>query len=169
MKPDIRKKFLIILGNCYEKYGYPAICGWIEGLLSLERKEWTQKAISRRLTEDFSEIDSPTSLASVNRALKILEAYGIVSKSGSRKLGYIYQVASSSNIMTAMFDNFITANKAVIQELSFLREKFNAKDDKELYDVIEGQIDGYTLFNRILEGIISSFSELERVRIKEER
>ena len=100
---DLRKEFLETIGKTYDTYGYPEYCGWIEGLLMLEQKEWTQQGISERLKELFSDSKYPTSVPSVNRALKILESYGIILKTGSRKSGYRYSLVSASNILSSMF------------------------------------------------------------------
>ncbi|GAG86448.1 unnamed protein product, partial [marine sediment metagenome] len=91
---ELRKDFLTIIGKTYNQYGYPEYCGWVEGLLHLEQREWSQKVISERLSELFPASKYPTSVPSISRALKILEEYGVVEKSGSRKIGYKYRIAS---------------------------------------------------------------------------
>ena len=72
MKSDsLRTEFLHAMGETYEKYGYPDYCGWIEGLLLLEPREWSQRGIADRLRELFPASKYPTSISSVNRALNI--------------------------------------------------------------------------------------------------
>ncbi|MFQ5819506.1 MAG: hypothetical protein ACE5I5_05925 [Candidatus Heimdallarchaeota archaeon] len=157
MISDARKKFFIIMGENYEKFGYPSLGGWIEALFMLELGYWTQENISKRLTELLPETDHPTSRASVNRAIKLLEIYGVIVKSGSRKLGYRYRLAPSANMIINMFQQFILNNESFIKELSFIKEQYNLDNDQTLKKVVDTQIEGYTLFNQILKKVIESF------------
>jgi len=159
--PEARKQFFLLMRKNYEKYGYPGLGGWIEALLLLEPGNWTQEAISKRLSKLFPEEDHPTSRASVNRALRILELYGVVVKSGSRKLGYSYHLDFSSNMIINMFQQFILNNASFTKELSTLKEHFNLDSDQTLQTAINMQIEGYTLFSQVLEKFIESIT-LER-------
>lgn len=152
---DLRKEFLEIIGTTYDNYGYPEHCGWIEGLLLLEPKEWTQKAISERLGELFS---GSTSVPSVNRALKILESYGIIEKQGSRKIGYQYHIQSSSNLALSMFQQFVTLNEVFIAKLKAL-ESNNKKRDLKLTKAISTEIAMAKLWNRAIEQVLEEMQD----------
>jgi len=158
MISEARKQFFIIMGENYEKFGYPSLGGWIEALFMLELGYWTQENISKRLSELFPEADHPTSRASVNRALKLLEIYGVIVKSGSRKLGYRYRLAPNTNMIINMFQQFILNNESFTKELSFLRERYNFDNDQTLEKVVNTQIEGYILFNQILKKVIESIT-----------
>ncbi|MHA1963813.1 MAG: hypothetical protein ACXACG_01925 [Candidatus Thorarchaeota archaeon] len=152
---DLRKEFLEIIGKTYDNYGYPEYCGWIEGLLLLEPKEWSQKAISERLGKLFS---TSTSVPSVNRALKILESYGIVEKEGSRKIGFLYRLQSSSNLALSMFHQFHAMNQIFIAKLKALETK-NKKDDLELSRAITSEIKMATIWNHAVEQVIETMQD----------
>jgi hypothetical protein len=157
MSSNPRKELFKIMGKNYERYSLPPLCGWIEGLLLLEPKDWTQKDISERLSELLSEVKYSTSLSSVNRALKILEDYGVIVKSGSRKLGYTYKLAPSSKVIANMFLRFISYNDSFIEDLLFLKKNLQLKDDLIVQNIIESQIEGYSVFNQFLKQFIESF------------
>jgi DNA-binding transcriptional regulator GbsR (MarR family) len=157
MISDTRKEFFTTLGKNYERYSLPPLCGWIEALLLLEPKDWTQRDLSQRLSELFSDDDYSTSLSSVNRALKILEDYGAIEKSGSRKLGYTYNLASSSKMLTNIFLRFISYNDSFIYDLSVLKKNKQLEDDSVLQNTIEAQIEGYTAFTQFLKQFIETF------------
>ena len=161
MIPEARKQFFLLMGKNYEKYGYPGLGGWIEALLLLETNKWTQETISKRLTELFPDEDYPTSRASVNRALRLLELYGVVVKSGTRKLGYSYQLDLNTNMIVNMFQQFISNNAAFTKDLVTLKEEYNLDCDQTLQTAINIQIEGYALFNQVLEKFIESIT-LER-------
>jgi DNA-binding transcriptional regulator GbsR (MarR family) len=155
---ELRKEFLELIGRTYQTYGYPEYCGWIEGLLSLEQKEWTQQGISDRLKELFRDTQYPTSVPSVNRALKILENYGIILKSGSRKSGYRYRLVSSSNIVSSMFHQLLVVNQDFLSKMETLRSK-NKKADPDLKRAISSQISVAKAWNRVVEQIIESMHD----------
>ena len=152
---DLRKEFLELIGTTYENYGYPKYCGWIEGLLLLEQKEWSQKGISDRLGELFS---TSTSVPSVNRALKILESYGIVEKEGSRKIGFRYHLQSSSNLALSMFHQFLVLNQKFIARLESLESK-NKKTDSELGRALNSELKMTKIWNRAVEQILKSMQD----------
>jgi DNA-binding transcriptional regulator GbsR (MarR family) len=154
----LRKEFLEIIGKSYDTYGYPEYCGWIEGLLMLEQKEWTQQGISDRLKEIFPDSKYPTSVPSVNRALKILEGYGIILKTGSRKSGYRYGLVSSSNIVSSMFNQLLVVNQDFIGKMESLRSKSGNKDS-DLNRAISSQISVAKTWNDIVERIINSMQD----------
>jgi DNA-binding transcriptional regulator GbsR (MarR family) len=155
---SLRKEFLEIIGKTYVTYGYPEYCGWIEGLLTLEQKEWTQQGISERLKGLFPDTKYPTSVPSVNRALKILENYGIILKTGSRKSGYRYQLVSSSNIVSSMFHQLLIVNQDFIAKLESLRSK-TRKTDTALSRAISSQISVARIWNEVVEQIIKSMQD----------
>ncbi len=154
----LRKEFLEIIGKSYDTYGYPEYCGWIEGLLMLEPKEWTQQGISERLKEIFHDSKYPTSVPSVNRALKILEGYGIILKTGSRKSGYRYGLVASSNIVSSMFHQLLVVNQDFIGKMEALRSKSGNKDS-DLSRAISSQISVAKTWNDIVERIINSMQD----------
>jgi len=151
-----RKELFTILGKNYERYSLTPLCGWIEALLLLEPKEWTQRDISQRLSDLFSEPDYSTSLSSVNRALKILENYGAIEKSGSRKSGYTYKLSSSSKMLTNMFVRFISYNDAFIKDLSFLKENEQLGEDSVLRKIINAQIEGTKILTQVYKSLMES-------------
>ncbi len=151
--PDsLRKEFLEIVGKAYAHYGYPEYCGWIEGLLILEPKDWTQKDLSERLGELFS---TSTSIPSVNRALKVLESYGVVEKEGSRKIGFTYRLRPSSNLILSMFQQLLTVNQDFIRKLQALEQK-NQKKDSSLRNAITIESTMAKIWNQSMEQIIAS-------------
>ena len=155
---DLRKEFLETIGKTYDTYGYPEYCGWIEGLLMLEQKEWTQQGLSERLKELFPDSKYPTSVSSVNRALKILERYGIILKTGSRKSGYRYSLVSASNIVSSMFYQLLVVNQDFIKKMETLRSK-NRKVDSDLSRAISSQISMAKSWNLVVEQIIESIQD----------
>ncbi|MFX1561120.1 MAG: hypothetical protein ACFFBL_11080 [Promethearchaeota archaeon] len=159
---ELRKEFLEIIGKTYGIYGYPEYCGWIEGLLLLEQQEWTQHGISERLREVFPESKYPTSVPSVNRALKILESYGIILKAGSRKSGYRYQLVSSSNIVSSMFHQLLLINQEFISKMETLRSK-NRKKDSELSRAISSEISVAKIWNDVVQQILESMQDEQGV------
>ncbi|MFW9843936.1 MAG: hypothetical protein ACFFEV_05120 [Candidatus Thorarchaeota archaeon] len=151
----LRKEFLTIIGKTYDTYGYPEYCGWIEGLLHLEDKKWSQKEISNRLGEIFPASKYPTSVPSISRALKILEEYGVVEKSGSRKTGYRYTIVNSSNLIQSMVHQLMAVNTDFIGKMEVLAGK-NKKKDADLKRATDVQIKMARLWNQALLQLLSS-------------
>ena len=145
----------MIIGATYDHYGYPEYCGWIEGLLLLEQKEWSQRGISKRLGEIFPESKYPTSVPSINRALKILESYGVVERAGSRKTGYRYRLLTSSNLVSSMLQQLQIVNQEFIAKLRALESK-KKKKDSELSDAIAYQIDMAQAWNHAIEKLMDT-------------
>ncbi|MHA2364422.1 MAG: hypothetical protein ACXAC7_10725 [Candidatus Hodarchaeales archaeon] len=169
MDENLRRHYLEIIGKIYQDYGFPAITGWIEGLMALECKkgqQWSQKDISMGLEKIFPSTkypDIPTSVPSVNRALKIMESYGVLIKTGSRKLGYYYQLNQGSDYITAMFESFININHKAMAKLKDLLELNNLNQDKKLYDVIKTQMIGFKVFNEMIKELLeNSRKEVEK-------
>lgn len=157
---DLRYEFMTIIGKTYQQYGYPEYCGWVEGLLQLENKEWTQKGISERLAEIFSASKYPTSVPSINRALKLLEDYGVVEKSGSRKTGYRYSAVTSSNLVTSMVHQLIMVNNDFITKMELLEIK-NKKRDTDLKKATNSQISMARQWNRALSLLLETTSSAQ--------
>jgi DNA-binding transcriptional regulator GbsR (MarR family) len=153
MSRDLRREFLTLIGTTYDQYGYPEYCGWIEGLLLLEPKKWTQREISTRLNALFPESKYPTSVPSVNRALKILENYGVVEKTGSRKTGYHYAIASSSNLVISMLLQFITINRSFIVRLEDLSASI-PKQDSGLSTAVDAELKAARIWDRTLSRVV---------------
>ena len=149
---------MTLIGKTYDQYGYPEYCGWIEGLLLLEPKNWSQKRISERLGEIFPASKYPTSVPSVNRALKILETYGIVERAGSRKTGYRYRLVSSSNLVSSMFQQFITLNQSFIQQLEAL-QTINNQSDPELAGAIHYQVKTAETWSHAMQQMLTSLQD----------
>lgn len=154
---ELRKEFLTIIGKTYDHYGYPEYCGWVEGLLQLEPKEWSQKAISERLGELFPASKYPTSVPSISRALKLLEEYGVVEKAGSRKTGYKYCIVSSVNLVSSMVHQLMMVNNDFISKMEILSVK-NKKKDSDLNQATNTQISVAQLWNRALTLLLDSVS-----------
>ncbi|MFQ6124602.1 MAG: hypothetical protein ACE5R6_08370 [Candidatus Heimdallarchaeota archaeon] len=144
------------MGKKYEGFGYPSLGGWIEALLMLELGFWTQENISKRLSELLPEADYPTSRASVNRVLKLLENYGVIVKSSPRRLGYRYRLAPNTNMIVNILQQLISNNESFTKELTFLEERYNLDNDLTLKKVVNMQIKSYSLFNQILKTAIES-------------
>ncbi|MFX0055542.1 MAG: hypothetical protein ACFFAX_07840 [Promethearchaeota archaeon] len=156
----LRREFLTTIGTIYDQYGYPEYCGWIEGLMLLEPREWTQRGISARLRELFPESKYPTSIPSVNRALKVLETYGVVEKSGSRKTGYRYRVASSTNLGMSMLQQLIIVNQNFIASMRDLLAR-NKKKDTALNRAVNAEIKGIGVWNAALEKVLEYLTSEE--------
>ena len=154
---ELRREFLITIGKTYELYGYPQYCGWVEGLLVLEPGKWTQHGISSRLSELLPST-KPTSVPSINRALKILESYGIVEKTGSRKTGYLYSLVSSKNLVYSMLHQFMVMNQNFISSMKNLAFR-TKKNDPELLRAVNLEIESITSWNRAVEMILASLDQ----------
>ncbi|TFG28426.1 hypothetical protein EU527_17350 [Candidatus Thorarchaeota archaeon] len=152
---DMRKEFMMIIGETYDRYGYPEYCGWIEGLLLLEQKEWSQRDISQRLGEIFPESKYPTSVPSVNRALKILESYGVAERTGSRKTGFRYSLHTTSNLLISMLQQLQIVNLEFIKKLLALEVK-KKKRDPDLTRAISYQIEMANAWNIAVEELIKT-------------
>lgn len=150
---ESRREFLMTIGKSYGQYGYPEYCGWVEGLLMLEPIEWTQQGISKRLGELLPSSKYPTSVPSINRALKVLESYGIVEKSGSRKTGYRYSLVSSKNLIKSMLEQFILMGKDFIMRMEDLASRA-PKKDSDLQRALRMQIKANTTWNYAFEMIL---------------
>jgi Fe2+ or Zn2+ uptake regulation protein len=99
-----------------------------------------------------------TSVPSVNRALKILESYGIVEKEGSRKIGFRYHLQSSSNLALSMFHQFLVLNQKFIARLESLESK-NKKTDSELGRALNSELKMTKIWNRAVEQILKSMQD----------
>ena len=168
MKSDgLRIEFLRAMGETYDKYGYPDYCGWIEGLLLLEPREWSQRGIAERLTELFPASKYPTSVSSVNRALKILEDYGVVEKAGSRKTGYNYRLLSSSSPVASMLRQLSVVNQEYLSKMESLASR-NQKGDSDLEGAVAYQISVARAWNRAVENLLEAISEDTEEGIEDE-
>lgn len=153
-----RREFLSIIGSSYSQYGYPEYCGWIEGLLLLESKDWTQRGIAKRLSELFPDSRYPTSVSSVNRALRILETYGVIEKTGSRKTGYRYRAMTSAGLVTSMLQQLIVINQEFMRKLEGLSNKHTEKDN-ELAKAIAYQTEAAKIWNKAIEELLIGVSK----------
>ncbi|MFX1568146.1 MAG: hypothetical protein ACFFCV_07245 [Promethearchaeota archaeon] len=140
MNERIRKEFLNILGNSYNEYNFPPICGWIEGLLGLERGNLTQSDIAFKLKSLLKNETAPTSISSVNRALKILEDYGGVIKEGSNKTGFKYRLYTHSDFFFLFIQRFISVNKKTLRALKKLRLIAQKENDVQLIKAISNEL-----------------------------
>ena len=137
---EYRREYFKSMGELYESYHFPALCGWIEALMLLEEKEWTQKSLSDRLSELFPEPDSPTSISAINRAVKVLEEIGTIKKSGSRKIGYYYNLNPSIQAAISKFENLAQINDTFAKNLNSLKDSLEIKSDPKLQEVIAKQL-----------------------------
>ena len=154
----LKQEFLNILGSSYSKYGYPEYCGWVEGLLLLEPKEWTQRSIAQRLSEIFPASSHPTSVPSVNRALKTLESYGVVEKAGSRKSGYKYRSRPSSGIIESMLHHIAMINQEFIRKLEILSTK-GIEKDRDFKKAISIQMNLAQTWTKAVEGLLKTITK----------
>ena len=150
---DLRKKFIELIGTAIEEYGLSPINGWIEGVLNIENKELSQREISDRLSEIMSEDHFPTSLTTVNRALKSMEDKNLIIKKGSRKSGYKYTMNTLSGIPIGFFQKILSVNIRHLENIQKFKAEIAKSDDKALLNGIETQI----IFS---ESIIQYFQEL---------
>jgi len=160
---SLRKKMFDIFAKYYEEYGIPGICGWIDTLLLLEpqdrnENQWTQRSISRRLQELFPVAKYPTSVPSINRAIKINEKYGTVLKKGSHKTGYRYIPTTGTEMITKIFEGFIDKTNICISDLKVLSKEIQ-DTDPTLKKITEEQILGYNAYVQLLEYALSYFEE----------
>jgi len=158
MAEELRREFLTIMGDMYEGYGYPSYCGWIEGLLLVEPKEWSQGNISSRLREIFPAAKYPTSITSVNRALKVLEDYGVVERAGSRKTGYRYRLLSSSSVIATMLERYVVVNQAFIEKMEALSAR-SSRTDAKLKKALSYEIDIAKLWSRLIVDLLGSIEK----------
>lgn len=158
MAEELRREFLTIMGDMYEGYGYPSYCGWIEGLLLVEPKEWSQGNISSRLREIFPAAKYPTSITSVNRALKVLEDYGVVERAGSRKTGYKYRLLSSSSVIATMLERYVVVNQAFIEKMEALSAR-SSRTDAKLKKALSYEIDVAKLWSRLIVDLLGSIEK----------
>ena len=133
-----RQMFFDLLGDYWKSYSLPGLCGYIDALLWLEQKDnWTQQTISNRLKELLgSESKYPTSVPSINRAIKVNVQYGTVIKKGNHKLGYTYHVATASTMITDMFQQMIDFNEKMIDKLNKLLHFEEVKSDPDLIQAV---------------------------------
>ena len=136
----LRSKYLKIIGTAVKEYGFSPINGWIEGLLTIENNGLTQIDISEKLTEIMNNVDFPTSLTSVNRALKSMELNNLIIKKGTRKEGYIYYLNKFSDIPVGFIQKVLAVNTKNLKDLQDLKEEIVKSDDKSLLDGIEIEI-----------------------------
>ncbi|MHA1480139.1 MAG: hypothetical protein ACTSQZ_01780 [Candidatus Thorarchaeota archaeon] len=151
----LKQEFLNILGSSYSQYGYPEYCGWVEGLLHLESKEWTQRGIAQRLSEIFPASTHPTSVPSVNRALKTLESYGVIAKAGSRKTGYKYRLRPSSGLISSMLQHIMMVNQEFINKLEVLSARISKKD-RDFQKAIANQVDISQTWAKSVESLLET-------------
>ena len=121
----------------------------------LEPQEWTQQGISNRLKDLFPDSKYPTSVPSVNRALKVLEAYGVVTKSGSRKTGYQYTMVSTTNLVYSMLHQFMTLNNGFMAQLRDLSKRSQNKDS-ELKRAVNAELKAWRLWDKAVKGMLET-------------
>ncbi|MHA1967184.1 MAG: hypothetical protein ACW964_05225 [Candidatus Hodarchaeales archaeon] len=163
MISPLREQLFEIFAKYYEEYGIPGLCGWIDTLFLFEpqdrnQNEWTQRSISERLRELFPNGKYPTSVPSINRAIKTNEKYGTVLKKGSHKTGYSYIATSGEEMITRIFEGFIEKTNICINDLNHLLKKCG-KADPTLNNIIEEQIQGYLIYVNLLEYAVEFFKK----------
>lgn len=152
-----QQKFFNILARFYQDYGIPGVCGWIDALLNLylvsrDGKPWTQRSISSHLSKLFPKPSKyPTSVSSINRAIKINLKYGTIIKEGSHKEGYTYKAAEGSDLLISMFQNFIDKNRYYLGELEQLKGS-----PEPIGSAVEMQVQGILYYNQMLEEALNS-------------
>jgi hypothetical protein len=162
---ESRKKFFDLLADYWKAHSLPGLSGYIDALLWLEqRDDWTQSTISDRLKKLFGSKSSyPTSVASVNRAIKANVQFGTVIRRGTHKVGYTYQAAVDAKMLTNMFKKFIDQNEAMMTKLSELNTSSLEKNDPVLFQAIQAQIYGIEVYN---DSLIDGYNSL-LAKIKE--
>ena len=163
MISPLRKRLFDIFAKYYEEYGIPGLCGWIDTLFLLEPQDqndhrWTQRAISKRLIALFSHGKYPTSVSSINRAIRINEKYGTVLKEGTHKTGYTYTATPGTEMIMKIFEAFIDKTNICINDLQQLLEKCQ-DSDPTLKKILDEQIFGYNVYVKLLEKALDFFNE----------
>ncbi|WP_455143226.1 hypothetical protein [Candidatus Hodarchaeum mangrovi] len=159
-----RYQFFEMMAEFWQEYGLPGTCGYIDALLWLEPQEWSQNAISDRLKELLANKNQyPVSISSINRAIKINVYYGTVIKEGSHKIGYIYRVATDSDMFTGFFQRFINLNSIMIEKLRTIETLEMKDEDPNLKKAIDVQIKGLEMYSQFLEYGLSFMKEKEKV------
>ncbi|MHA1974264.1 MAG: hypothetical protein ACTSW1_14790 [Candidatus Hodarchaeales archaeon] len=160
MDSEIRKKFYNTLGIYYRKFGYSKLCGIIEGIITLhDKRDWTQKELSSSIKQIFP--NEAASISSVNRALKILESFGVIEKEGSHKIGYTYKMTSSSSYLLNMFEFFIKSNREYIESLESILRSMPKREDTILEETLSSHISACKIledeYKKTLESLRSFF------------
>ncbi len=163
MISPLRAQLYDIFAEYYEEHGIPGLCGWIDTLFLLEPQDlnghqWTQRTIAKRLTDLFPGGKYPTSVSSINRAIKINEKYGTVLKEGTHKTGYTYKATSGAEMIVKIFEGFIDKTNVCIKDLQQLMEKCQ-DSDPTLKQFLEEQIFGYNAYVQLLEYALNFFKE----------
>lgn len=156
----LRKELFDIFAKYYEEYGIPRLCGLIDTLFLFETLDpnghkWTQRSISRRLTDFFP--NGKYSVPSINRTIRINEKYGTVLKEGTHKTGYTYTATPGIEMISKIFEGFITKTEVCINELQELLDKSHT--DPTLKKILEEQIFGYIIYVQVLEKALSFFKD----------
>ncbi len=154
-----RQQFFEILAEYWGSYGLPKLSGYIDALLWLEKRDnWTQITISERLRE----LGYSTSVASVNRAIKINVQYGALIRKGSHKLGYTYHIADDTSMLEMMFQTLIKVNNKMIATLEDLRSSDIKTSDPELFNAVQMQYLGIKIYNESMEYGLEHLKNLMR-------
>ena len=157
-----RKQFFEVMAEFWQEYGFPGLCGYIDALLWLEPKDWSQVAISDHLKELFgNKTQFPSSISSINRAIKLNVRYGTVIKEGSHKIGYTYRVATNSDMLTGFFQRYIDLNTIMIEKLRRIETPNLNDEDPNLKTAIDVQIQGLELYSQFLEYGLNSMKQKE--------
>lgn len=161
MISPLRKKLFDIFAKYYEEYGIPGLCGWIDTLFLLESQDpnghpWTQRTISKRLMVLFPHGEYPTSVSSINRAIRINEKYGTVLKEGTHKSGYTYTATPGTEMIMKIFEGFIDKTNICINDLQQLQDKCQ-DSDPILEQILDEQISGYNIYVKLLEHALVFF------------
>lgn len=164
MSDDLRSKYFKILGDTYKEYGFPPLCGWIEGLLALEGKELMQAEISEKLTEILHE-NAATSISSVNRAIKTLESYGSVVKTGNPKIGFKYGINATPELFEIFLQNFLNINRRNLRILKKLKKKAVEVNDTKLINGLDFEI----RYGDLMANFLSESKKLFKEHLNKER
>ena len=79
----------------------------------------------------------------------------MIEKAGSRKTGYQYCIASSSNLIVSMLQRFIMINQEFIARLETLSARIQ-KRDTSLKNALDAELEGARLWNRALGMVLKS-------------
>ncbi|NWF94547.1 MAG: hypothetical protein HXY34_00220 [Candidatus Thorarchaeota archaeon] len=161
---ELRREFLMTIGRAYRSYGFPEYYGYVEALLALESGELSQQMISHKLREILPEPKYATSVPSVNRALKVLESYGVAEKTGSRKTGYGYRFMSSSSLIASMLQQILQGNRQFVERLRTLTVQNKGKD-RSLSRAIAAEIEIAEVWDTIIGQSLSSLSGKQGVQV----
>jgi len=155
----LRRKFVEMIATIMEEFRLTPIYGWIEGILRLENKDLTQREISDKLSEILKDDHYATSLTSVNRALNSMENENLIIRKGSRRVGYRYSFNKVSGTLIGLFENLLSKNTKLNQNLQIFKKQVLETNDKSLLNGIEIELTYSQTLMKFYQKILDEIKE----------